>query len=271
MPLEQLLVLALIQGLAEFLPISSSGHLILLPHLTGWKDQGLVIDVAMHLGTLVAVLAYFWQDLFEIARDLPSLVKGKTRPGAKLFLFICAATVPAVLAGLAMRHFVGDSIRNPILVAWAMLGFALVMYVIDKFGLTIWRIQHMTFMQAMFIGIFQCMAFIPGVSRAGATMIAARFMGYERESAARFSMLLSIPAILAAGGKEGYELFQMPNTGGLINDALIASALAALFGLAAIAFLMRWLRRSTFLPFVIYRLTLGTALLLYFYRLTPWH
>lgn len=267
---EQILVLALIQGLAEFLPISSSGHLILVPFLTGWKDQGLAIDVAMHVGTLIAVLVYFWRDLWDIIRDLPSLFKGRTRPGAKLAIYICVATVPAVLAGLAMRHFIGDGIRNPLVVAWAMLGFAVVLYLFDKFGLTIWRLEHITLGQALFIGVAQCLAFIPGTSRAGVTMVAARFLGYERASAARFSMLLSIPAILAAGAKEGYELYRTPEASGLMQDALIAAGLSALFGLLAISFLMYWLKRATFLPFVIYRLFLGTGLLLYFYGLTPW-
>lgn len=271
MPIEQILVLALIQGVAEFLPISSSGHLILVPYLTGWKDQGLAVDVAMHVGTLAAVLVYFWRDIWDILKDLPSLFKGRLRPGAKLGLLIVAATIPAVLAGLAVRHFVGDGVRNPHLVAWAMLLFAFVLYFFDKFSVTIWRIQHITFGQAMFIGVMQCLAFIPGVSRSGVTMVAARFLGYERESAARFSMLLSIPAILAAGGKEGYELATNPDLAGQMNDALIAAGLSALFGLIAISFLMYWLRRATFLPFVLYRLAVGSFLLLYFYRLTPWH
>ncbi|MFA6019396.1 MAG: undecaprenyl-diphosphate phosphatase [Rhodospirillales bacterium] len=270
MPIEQILILALVQGLAEFLPISSSGHLVLVPHLSGWKDQGLAVDVAMHAGTLVAVLAYFWRDIWEIFKDLPSLFKGRLRPGARLALYICIGTAPAVIAGLTLKHFLPDGIRDPLVVAWAMVGFAVILYVFDKFGLTIWRLQHITLGQALFIGIAQCLAFIPGTSRAGATMVAARFLGYERESAARFSMLLSIPAILAAGVKEGFELYKSPGPEGLLQDALLAAGLSAVFGLMAIAFLMYWLKRSTFLPFVLYRLAFGSFLLLYFYGLTPW-
>lgn len=270
MPIEQILVLALVQGVAEFLPISSSGHLILVPFLTGWKDQGLAVDVALHLGTLTAVLIYFWRDIWEILADIPPLLKGRLRPGAKLGIYICIATLPAVGAGLALRHFVGDEIRNPLIVAWAMIGFAFILYFFDKFSVTIWRLQHITLGQALFIGVMQCLAFIPGTSRSGVTMVAARFLGYERESAARFSMLLSIPAILAAGGKEGYELVTQPELAGRLNDALLAAGLSALFGLIAIAFLMYWLKRATFLPFVLYRLVFGAFLLLYFYGLTPW-
>ncbi len=269
MPLEHIAILALVQGLAEFLPISSSGHLILVPYLTGWTDQGLVIDVAVHLGTLLAVLAYFWRDVWEMCRDLPSLFKGRLKPGARLALHICLATLPALAAGLAMRHFVGDSWRNPFVVGWAMAGFALVMYVIDRFGLTIWRIGHLTALQALFIGLAQCLAFVPGTSRAAATMVAARFLGYERAEAARFSMLLSIPAILAAGGLEGYELFQSPEPVGLFQDALLAAGLSGLFGLLAIFFLMYWLKRASFLPFVLYRLLLGGGILIYLYGFAP--
>ncbi len=265
MPLEQIVILALVQGLAEFLPISSSGHLILVPYLTGWPDQGLIVDVAVHLGTLIAVLVYFWRDLFEIFRDLPSLFKGRLKPGARLALYILAATLPAVITGLAVRHFLGDSIRNPFVVGWAMAGFALVLYLVDRFGLTIWRMQHLTLGQSLFIGLAQCLAFIPGTSRTGATMVAARFLGFERSEAARFSMLLSIPAILAAGVLEGYELYQSPEAAGRFQDALLAAGLASCFGLMAISFLMYWLKRATFLPFVLYRLIFGGGLLIFLY------
>lgn len=265
MPFVQLLVLALVQGMAEFLPISSSGHLILVPVLTGWPDQGLILDVAMHVGTLVAVCLYFWRDLWRILIDLPSLVQGRLKPGAKLALYLIAATIPAVIAGLAMRHYVGDAIRNPALVGWAMVGFAVVLYVIDRFGLTIWRLEHITLGQALFIGVMQCLAFIPGTSRSGVTMVAGRLLGYERAEAARFSMLLSIPAIVAAGGKEGWELYKTGDAG-LMSDALIGMGLSAVFGLIAIAFLMYWLKRATFTPFVIYRVVVGGAVLVYVYR-----
>ncbi|TAN50698.1 MAG: undecaprenyl-diphosphate phosphatase [Rhodospirillales bacterium] len=269
MPPEQIAILALVQGLAEFLPISSSGHLILVPYLTGWKDQGLFLDVAVHLGTLAAVLAYFWRDVWMMCRDLPSLFKGRVRPGARMFLLILAATLPAMAAGLAMRHFVGDSWRDPYVVGWAMTGFALVLYVVDRFGLTIWRVEHLTMMQSLFVGLAQCLAFVPGTSRTGATMAAARFLGFERVEATRFSMLISIPAILAAGGIEGYELYQTPEPNALFQDALLAAGLSGLFGLLAIFFLMYWLKRASFLPFVLYRLLMGGGLLIYLYGFAP--
>jgi undecaprenyl-diphosphatase len=266
MTFVQILVLSLVQGLAEFLPISSSGHLILVPILTGWPDQGLILDVAMHVGTLAAVLAYFWRDVWAILADLPSLFKGRMKPGARLGLFIVAATIPAVIAGLSVRHFIGDEIRNPFIVGWAMVGFAAVLYLIDKLGLTIWRLEHITLGQALFIGFAQCLAFIPGTSRSGVTMVAARFLGYERAEAAKFSMLLSIPAILAAGVKEGWELYKTGDSG-LLADAAVGAGLSAVFGLIAIAFLMYWLKRSTFTPFVIYRLVAGGFLLAWLYGL----
>ena len=264
MSLLQIVVLSVIQGLTEFLPVSSSGHLILVPFLTGWPDQGLVMDVAVHVGTLAAVLIYFWRDVLTLLRGLFRLFLGQVTREGRLALYLLAATVPALGIGYALETLAGGTPRRVEVVAWAMIGFALVLWIADRIGMRVKRLEHMTLGQALVIGLAQPLAFIPGTSRSGITMVAARLMGYEREEAARFSFLLSVPAILAAGFYEGLKLLDAGDAAAF-NGAGLALLLSALTGLAAIAFLMRWLRRSSFAPFVIYRLILGIALLAWLY------
>jgi len=260
----QLAVLAIVQGLTEFLPISSSGHLILVPKLLGWPDQGLTIDVAAHVGTLVAVLVYFWRDVLRMLTGLLRLFRGKFDPGARLVLFLLVATIPALIAGYLVEQYAAESFRSVALVAATMIAFGVVLFIADRAGLTILRVEHMTLGQAIAIGVAQCIAFVPGVSRSGITMVAARFMGYERTEAARFSFLLSIPAICAAGLWEGFHIYRDGGDAQL-SDAAIVAGLSALTGLFAIAILMRWLRNWGFGPFVVYRLLFGGALLIWLF------
>jgi undecaprenyl-diphosphatase len=256
----QIVVLAIVQGLTEFLPISSSGHLILVPALTGWPDQGLMIDVASHIGTLIAVLVYFWRDVLRILGGTGRLLGGRLDEGGRLALHLLVATVPALLAGYLVARFAADALRSLEVVAYAMIGFAVVLYLADRYGPMLRRVEQMPLGHALLIGCAQAIAFIPGTSRSGITMVAARAMGYKRTEAARFSFLLSIPAIAAAGLYEGTKLYQTGDDA-LIDAALWTGALSAIAGLLAIAVLMRWLQTSTFMPFVIYRLLLGGFLL----------
>ncbi len=264
MPLLHIVVLALVQGITEFLPISSSGHLILVPGVTGWPDQGLTIDVAAHLGTLLAVLAYFWRDVLAMLGGLGRMLRGRVDDGARLALHIAIATVPALVIGFLVQRFLGDQLRSIHTVAWTMIFFGIVLYLADRIGLTVRRLAHMSWAQALIIGIAQTLAFIPGTSRSGITIVAARLFGYERSEAARFSFLLSIPAILAASIFEGAKILHSGDAV-LLHDAALTTALSALAGFAAIAFMMAWLRRSTFTIFVVYRLVLGAALLYLIY------
>jgi len=257
----QIVVLAIVQGLTEFLPISSSGHLILVPELTGWPDQGLAIDVASHIGTLVAVLVYFWRDIARMLAGLGPLLAGRVDEGGRLVLHLLAATVPALIVGYLIERFAGGALRSMEVVAYTMIGFAVVLYLADRYGPTLKAMEEMRLGHALAIGCAQVIAFIPGTSRSGITMVAARLLGYRRTEAARFSFLLSVPAIAAAGLYEGAKLFEVGNAD-LIHAALWTALFSALAGLLAIAVLMRWLRRSTFLPFVIYRLLLGGTLLI---------
>ena len=264
MSLLQIFVLSVVQGLTEFLPVSSSGHLVLVPYFTGWPDQGLALDVAVHVGTLAAVLIYFWRDVLALLGGFFRLFAGQVTREGRLALYILAATIPALGIGFALEKFAGGTPRRVEVVAWAMIGFAVVLWVADRVGMRVKRLEHMTLGQALVVGLAQPIAFIPGTSRSGITMVAARIMGFERDEAARFSFLLSIPAIVAAGLYEGLKLAQTGDAAALggVGLALIFSALT---GLAAIAFLMRWLRRSSFAPFVIYRLILGIGLLVWLY------
>lgn len=256
----QILVLSIVQGATEFLPVSSSGHLLLVPVLSGWADQGLAIDVAAHVGTLVAVLIYFWRDVWRLATGTLKLLTGRLEAGGRLALYLLAATIPALLLGLFVDRYLGSLLRDPLVVAWALIGFGLVLYAADRVGPRALRIEDVTLKSALLIGFAQVLAFIPGTSRSGITITAARLLGFERAEAARFSFLLSIPAIAAAGLWEGRKLLAEGDPA-LLQAAVLTAGLSALAGLLAIAFLMAWLRRASFAPFVVYRVGLGLVLM----------
>ncbi len=264
MPIEQLVILALVQGITEFLPISSSGHLILVPHLTGEADQGPIIDVAVHVGTLGAVMLYLWRDIARMLLGLGMTVRGRVDPGARLAFQLIVATLPLVAAGYAASRWLTVDLRSIEVIGWATLGFGILLWVVDRAGLTIRKIEHLGYGGALFIGVSQVLALIPGTSRSGITMTAARMLGFERSEAARFSMLLAIPAIIAAGTLAGLDLYEAGDSR-VTADALIAGGLALVTALIAIVAMMGWLRRASFTPFVIYRVGLGLGLLTWHY------
>ena len=260
MTLFQIVMLAIIQGITEFLPVSSSGHLALTPVLMNWKDQGLALDVAVHVGTLGAVTVYLWRDLWLIIRGLFRLPTGRIDEGARLAWLIMIASIPVILVGLTVKTFLGDTLRTPLLIGWAFIGFGVLLYLGDRLGLTIKRIPHMTVGAALIIGIAQSFAIIPGASRAGTTITMARMLGFERQDAARFSMLISIPAIAGAGVLLGRDVLQGGDTILQLN-VILAAAFSFVTALIAIAAMMFWLRRQNYTPFVIYRIGLGIAIL----------
>jgi len=264
MDLIQLLVLALVQGITEFLPISSSAHLILIPHLFGWQDQGLMIDVALHVGTLGAVVTYFWRETLRMAGGGGSLLRGRYDGPARLLLLVIIATLPVIVAGFAFREMVSLHLRSATLIAGTTIVFGLLLYAGDRWGRRTEIMEAMTWRHALLIGLAQCLALVPGTSRAGITMTAALFLGYQRTEAARFSLLLSIPTTAAAGFLIGWELWQTGDFA-LQGDALLGAAFAFVAAWLAIGAMMAWLRRSSFTPFVIYRLLLGIGLLLWLY------
>lgn len=264
MPLFHLAILALIQGFTEFLPISSSGHLALLPMLTDWPDQGRMMDVAVHVGTLGAVMLYAWRDIGAMLTGIFQVLKGRRAEGAHLFAKLVVATIPVVVAGYLVAEHLDFNMRTLEIIAWATLGFGVLLGVADRVGMTMRRIEHCGYGEALFIGCAQALALIPGTSRSGITITAGRILGLERVEAARYSFLLSIPAILGAGLLEGKELLETGDLA-LTGDAAIAAGLSFVAALITINLMMAWLRRAGFMPFVLYRIALGGGLLAWIY------
>jgi len=260
LPILHIAVLALVQGITEFLPISSQAHLRLVSFFTGWPDQGLMMDVAVHVGTLGAVMLYFWRDLAAMVAGLGRLTRGRRDKGARLAGFLVVGTLPAVAAGYLLNRYYPGGLRGLELIAWATLGFGLLLYITDRIGMTVRRIEHLRFGDVLIIGLAQALALIPGTSRSGITMTAGRLLGMERRECARFSMLLSIPVIIGAGGLKGWDLYQSGDVQ-LTADAFLGAGLAFASALIVMAALMAWLRRASFTPFVVYRIVLGGFLL----------
>ena len=261
--LQQVLI-AIVQGITEFLPISSSGHLILIPHLTDWPDQGPLIDVAVHVGSLLAIMIYFFRDTAGLARGgLATVGIGKDPAQRRLFLWIAAGTVPAVAFGLFLK--LGgylESFRVTDLVAANLIVYGVLLGIADRLGRQEKNYEDMTLRDALIVGFAQALALIPGTSRSGATMTAARALGYKRVEAARFSFLLGMPAIAGAGLLAAFDLAEA--SAQMQWDALVAGGMTFVAAFATMAFLMGFLRKSSMLVFVVYRVLLGIALLAFF-------
>lgn len=262
MPLLHLFIIAVIQGITEFLPISSSGHLILLPNLSGMEDQGQVIDVAVHVGTLFAVMLYFRADVAQATRGLVHLVTGKAAsPEAHLAKNLIIATIPVVIAGLVLSVTgLDDALRSIAVIGWTMLGFGLVLYWFDTRAPQTRDFEGWSLKQALIMGLWQALALIPGTSRSGITITGARAMGFDRESAARMAMLMSIPTIIASGTLLTAEVISTADASAA-RDGAIAAAFAFVAALAALTLMMRLLKSVSFTPYVIYRVVLGVILL----------
>lgn len=262
MPTLDLLILALVQGVTEFLPISSSGHLQLWPMLTGRTNQGLAIDVSVHVGTLVAVILYFRADVAVAVRGGFRILRGDlVSDESRLALLLVAATIPVVAAG-GVLWATGweDALRSLPVIAWATLIGGALLWIADKLMGGPREDGEWSFRDALLMGVAQAFALIPGMSRSGVTYTAARALGYDRVSGAKLSMLMSIPTIIAAGALVGLDLAKTedPNLGA---DAALAALLAFFAAYLAIAGLMRMMRDWTMTPFVVYRLILGAILL----------
>jgi len=262
MMLWNLILLAMVQGITEFLPVSSSGHLILMPNLTGAADQGQVIDVAVHLGTLGAVILYFWSDVRLALGGIPRMLTGRIdTPGSRLAFLLLVATIPVIIVG-AILHLTGldDAMRSIAVIGWTMLVFGIVLYWADQRGPQHTQAAQWSLKDAVIMGLWQAVALIPGTSRSGITITSARLLGYDRESAARLSMLMSIPTILASGILLGGEVILTADAEAA-RDGAIAAALAFVSALLALAVMMRLLKTVSFTPYVIYRVVLGAILL----------
>ena len=266
MSLFHLILVALVQGITEFLPISSSAHLILAPMVTGQPDQGPMIDMAVHVGTLFAVLLAFHKEVAEAFFGFFHLLRGRLdRWDARLALFLIVGTIPVVIVGLAFDIFnVMDWMREPshalTIIGWTTLIFGILLYIADKFTAQARVMEQITLKDTILVGLAQAVALIPGTSRSGITMTAGRFLGLDRTSAARFSMLLAIPTIIAAGTLGTKDIIESGNAQ-LGLDAIIAAGLSFIAALIAIKLFMRWIASASMTPFVIYRLALGAILL----------
>jgi undecaprenyl-diphosphatase len=261
MTLIQIIVLALIQGLTEFLPVSSSAHLILGSKAFGWPDQGLVFDVATHLGTLIAVLIYFRHDLIEMAKAWLGPVRNDAdRQHRAMVVYLAIASVPALLIGFLAHDLVEFYLRDLRIIAWTTIGFGLVLWLADAVGPKQRSIEEINVKSAVIIGLAQAFALIPGASRSGVTITAGRFLGFSPDAAARFSFLLSIPIIGAAGS---FGVLRVASGDAPIEwgQFMLAVVLAAVAGWLCIAAFLALLKRVGLMPFVIYRLLLGAVLL----------
>jgi len=259
------LVLGIVQGLTEFIPISSSGHLVLIPDLLGWPDQGLAFDAALHIGTLVAVLGYFRADWIRLTRaglvDVHrfGLRFGRYGDDARLLLLIAAGTVPAAVAGLAFDDWIEANLREAWNVAVALIAAGLVMFGAERMARLVRPISSVRLRDALVIGLAQACALVPGVSRSGATMSAGLVLGLRREDAARFAFLLGTPAFAGAALLKSFDLADASRDE-LLNLA-VGMLASAIVGFMAISWLLRFLRTRSLLPFVVYRCIVGVGAL----------
>jgi undecaprenyl-diphosphatase len=271
MPIYQIVVLAIVQGLTEFLPISSTAHLALAPWLMGWRDPGLSFDIALHIGTLVAVLVYFFRDWLQIAAQAfgiryspdPEL---KEQP--RLLWVLAIATLPVAVLGMIFHDQAESSWRSPFVMGGMLIGVGLLMALADRNAHLVKNIAHISFFDAMVVGLAQAIAIVPGTSRSGITIVGALFCGISRPAAARFSFLLSTPAIAGAAAK---ALWDLHKAGGVSPDMRLGFALgvllSAITGWLVIRFLLNYLRRNTLTFFVWYRVIFGIIVIaLAFFR-----
>ncbi len=255
MSLLEAIIYGILQGLGEFLPISSTAHITLVPWFFGWKDPGLAFDIALHLGTLAAVIIFFWKDWINLIRAGLTDVKS---PEGKLFWYIVLACVPGGVLGLIFEEHVETTFRNPLLIGIMLAVMGIVIYVADRFSRSEVELMDIGPKRSFLIGVSQALAMIPGVSRSGITMAAGRAMKIKREDAARFTFLLSTPFIFLSGVYKAKDLISVPVDAFPFMVAILTSAVVGLF---SIKFLLEYLRRKGFGIFAVYRLVLGAIVI----------
>lgn len=250
-------VLGLVQGLGEFLPISSSAHLVLVPWLFKWTDPGLTFDIALHFGTLIAVVIYFWKDWLRLITEGFSNARGTE---GRLFWYLFFATIPGALIGYMLESKAETVFRNPALIAVMLIVMGAVLYWADRRGSKKIAMGDISFRQSMIIGLLQALAIIPGVSRSGITMTAGLLLGLTREASTRFSFLLSAPIIFGAAVVKVPHVIHNPSI--VTTEFITGMAVACISGLASIGFLLRYIQTNNFLPFAWYRFALGLLVLI---------
>lgn len=278
MTMLQIVVLAVIQGLTEFLPVSSSAHLIFPGQLLGWPDQGLAFDVAVHVGTLFAVIFYYLADLIKITTfTLESVVTRRQTPMSHIGWCLTIATIPVIVAGFMLEDHIATVARSIEVIAYTTIGYGILLGLASAVNRKmVWRtisnvqgersdtLRHLTMQQAFVIGMAQMLALVPGTSRSGITLTAGLFMGMRPEAAARFSFLLSIPVILGSGILEGTKLYEEGIGGASMMQMFIGAVISFLVAILVIHFFMKFIAKSGMAVFVIYRILLGSLLLMLF-------
>lgn len=257
----QIIILAVVQGLTEFLPVSSSGHLVLVPFFAEWPDQGLAFDVAVHFGSLAAVCIYFRGEIAAMLRGGVAVLGGDvSSPHSRMAIAIAVASVPAAIAGLMFADWIEANLRNPMVIVYTLSGYGVLMAVADRIGKRVRRIADVGYKDALIIGLAQALALVPGTSRSGVTITAARFLGFERADAARFSFLMSAPVIFLAAAYKflGLVLGDEPV---LWGQLALGAATACVVAYLSIEFFMRIVTRIGLAPFAIYRLILAAIIL----------
>jgi undecaprenyl-diphosphatase len=266
MDLFQAIIYGIVQGVTEFLPVSSTAHLVLLPWFAGWQDPGMSFDIALHLGTLISLVWFFRSEWIAFARSAINVLAGRPRgQDEKMVLFIVIATIPAALAGILAEDLVETYLRSPLVIASALIGLAAVLVLAEQRGQRTKDLEEMSWTDALTVGVAQSLALVPGVSRSGITITAALFRGMKREAAARFSFFLSTPIIAGAAGK---QLFDIAYGGAPQVDFIVLFVgilTSAIVGYLAIAFLLRYLATNTTYAFVYYRVVLGMVVFLAFW------
>jgi len=253
----QSIIMGTVQGLGEFLPISSSAHLVLVPWLFQWQDPGLTFDIALHFGTLIAVVIYFWRDWLHLLAKGFSAARSSQ---GKLFWYLVAATIPGALVGFLLESYAETIFRNPFLIAFMLIALGVILYWADRKGAKNTEISNITFKTSFLIGISQALAIIPGVSRSGITMTTGLLLGLTRAGATRFSFLLSAPIIFGAAVVKMPHVLSHPEM--ITLNFLLGIIVSCITGLASIGFLLRYVQTRTFLPFVWYRFILGALVII---------
>ena len=268
----QILVLALIQGITEYLPISSSGHSILVPAFTGWPDQGVLTDAITNLGTVLATVVYFYREVLMMLQGLLHFITRRASASSNLFQQVVVGSIPVIALGLIYDHYkVDEVLRMPLLIAVNSIVFGVLLYIADTWSRSVKRIGGVTRWDAFFIGCFQCVALNPGTSRSGITMTGGRFLGFVRSDAAKLAFLIGIAANLGGSVKKLGNAYV--NHTAITWQQMECGVLTFFIGLGTVALLMQYIRTHSFLPFVIYRVILGSAMLglIYAGALNAWH
>lgn len=257
----QVIVLAIVQGLTEFLPISSSGHLVLVPNMFGWTDQGMAFDVAMHFGSLTAVLIYFRTDIASLLQGTSQVLTFNLQSfESRLALYIGLGTIPAAIVGLLLGDWIGENLRSPKVIAGTLAAYAVLMLIVDRFGKKTRDLKNIGIKDAILIGLAQALALVPGTSRSGITITAGLALGFSRTEAARFSFLLAVPVILLA---TAYELTVLAGSEASVAWGQLAfgAVISAIVAYLSIEFFMRFVNRVGLLPFALYRIALAAVIL----------